>query len=1647
MDNAQRQKVLEQKKHLKLIYVSEKEKTPLFMSSKAKKIVALVVEKLKNDRLYYSNGDFDELFWQDGQYGSSDDLCCGYRGEVLRHLLEPKQLSILERIWSTRGDYPYQVGYYRRSYRSKKNLLLYKAQYSSYILSFINLVSRDCLDTYDFLDDRLEHGYNNVITHVIADYINMGDRKLISHIEDTVLGENNTFVVTRNIIMGCLRSDSDEMHRLMGNLLLAAKLQEGLRQSIVESVDEASPKAFKYILKLILDNNLQRFSSIVRAFGVWMNLAELDVSRPSVTTKCLTVAYECITDSSFIAKYLESPDKMEMYIALWAVAFYDVEDVFGRINELYDSGVKYKQIVALFFLSSVSFGDRQNQFVLEHIGDQRDMEVCAWLFNNLNIYKYTSSLASRWNRDKEPVKPLYTEAQAKAAFETMNEIYTSMNKQEIHFEDSGFHWVSTVLSRDSVLYHMIYLAYCTHDVGYVERLIPYLSDMSVSTRYFFLRCCFSDLSSAIVRQTFLEFLADKGSDVREEAEKQFKEKNLDLTDEEYVWIEGLLRRKNMGMRKMALEFLMKQEPQELTQSIERLLLSKTLDSRLGGLDLVIKAQEKSELQEVVTASLEIVSNMRVKSPKEKVLIDRLLNKEDKPRYNLENGFGLFAPNISYSLPVPAPPSDFKVRDIFSAVPYKKYEVFLKEFDKLVEKHKDYEYESENWNGEMVKVVLGAENYIRKTKYRLEEGEKDFDFLPLSDVWKEFFETSGIDSNMIYVLKFCIRVYQTGEIQDKKIKTFVEKVFPMRFVDDIATVVKSLNYRNIITSIISFYYPDGYDAVAYDNNYKTSLYLIENIPDEFYKLEVDDWGGVKRKKNMALNCIWLSYSMRELGGMVLSDEKFSEVLPIWYKSYLKSDYKEYRSTNYLSVYDLSRAYELGIMTENQMYKELMTVYESPSRISTVTGYRNKFTEKYPKTTKLVEILVDRVVDIESGRGDSPTEVTSLAMAINKYYGMEHFVTLVSGLDSKDTLVRGYYYSGGTSKKNAISNLIKTCYPKDGEELAKFKALLKERPTDEAILIRVAMYAPQWVDIITSYIGWKGLASACWYFIAHTHENMDDQKMNVIAKYSPIEKQDFVDGAFDIDWFKSCYKDLGEKRFKLVYDSAKYLTSGGTSHRRAQLFADATLGKLDLSESETRISEKRNKDYLICYGLIPLSRSKTKDTLKRYNFIQRFLKQSKSFGAQRRASEALASRIAMENLARNAGYSDVVRLTWSMEAENIKSMFKYFEPKEIDVYNVYIEALPGNKISVVAEKGGKRLKSVPTALKKNKYVLELKEAVKNLREQYRRTKESLEKVMETEDVLRASELMSLEKNPALRSMVQTLVFKWEDELGYLKDGMLIDLDGRETKLKPSGKLFIAHPVHLYESGRWAEFQKNIFEREIVQPFKQVFRELYMPNKDELSSKTSSMRYAGHQLQPGKLSALMKTKGWIAGGEKIYYKRDIVATLYGIPDYFSPGDVEAPTLHSLEFSSRKNYKTLEFTDIPKIIFSETMRDVDLFVSVAHVGGVDPEASLSTVEMRSAIIREMLPLLKLDNVEIKGNHAHIRGKYGEYTVHIGSGVVHKMAYGSVNILAVGSQHRGRLFLPFVDDDPRTAEIVSKIVMLGQDDKIKDPSILSQIS
>jgi hypothetical protein len=457
------------------------------------------------------------------------------------------------------------------------------------------------------------------------------------------------------------------------------------------------------------------------------------------------------------------------------------------------------------------------------------------------------------------------------------------------------------------------------------------------------------------------------------------------------------------------------------------------------------------------------------------------------------------------------------------------------------------------------------------------------------------------------------------------------------------------------------------------------------------------------------------------------------------------------------------------------------------------------------------------------------------------------------------------------------------------------------------------------------------------------------------------------------------------------------------------------------------------------------------LERYKIIQTFLRESKKFGSQRQASEKLASLIAMENLARTAGYADPQRLTWAMEAEDIADLSQGPVSRSADdvIVTLSIDAKGEPQLDIT--KKGKTLKDIPGKLKKVPEIAELRERKTEIGKQTSRMRQSLEESMIRGDLFTTSELKDLFKHPVLKPMLESLVFVTEDgAIGYPKDnGACLKGMSSETVLGET-RVRLAHSYDLLNTDNWHTWQQECFTAQRQQPFKQIFRELYVVTNAELEAEKRSQRYEGHQVNPRQALTLLGNRGWVAvpeeGVRKTFHQEGLSVWLNFHEGFYTPADVDGLTIDNVMFSKRGEWQPLALDSIPPRLFSEVMRDLDLVVSVAHRGGVDPEASASTVEMRSALLRETLGLLKLENVRLERSHALIKGQLGDYSVHLGSANVHRQPGGSLCIIPVGSQHRGRIFLPFADDDPKTAEVVSKVLLLAEDKKIQDPTILEQL-
>lgn len=322
----------------------------------------------------------------------------------------------------------------------------------------------------------------------------------------------------------------------------------------------------------------------------------------------------------------------------------------------------------------------------------------------------------------------------------------------------------------------------------------------------------------------------------------------------------------------------------------------------------------------------------------------------------------------------------------------------------------------------------------------------------------------------------------------------------------------------------------------------------------------------------------------------------------------------------------------------------------------------------------------------------------------------------------------------------------------------------------------------------------------------------------------------------------------------------------------------------------------------------------------------------------------------------------------------------------------------------------------------------------------------------DWFTAVELQSMLTHPVLKPMLMDLLFIGEELIGFpTANGLQLEgMAGHMQVIPDNARLRLVHPYDLWQTGEWHRWQHDCFRRERIQPFKQLFRELYVLTPAERDTRLFSLRYAGQQVQPRQAVALLGARNWVVhyeeGVTRTFHEAQITATFTVDVGFLTPADVGLTTLNQVIFTWRGEWQALPLETIPPRIFSEVMRDLDLVVSVAHAGGVDPEATASTTEMRGNLVRETADLLKLSNVQVIEKLVLIEGKLNNYSIHLGSGVVHQRPGNYVCIVPVHAQQRGRIFLPFVDDDPKTAEIIAKMILLARDDKIKDPTILQQI-
>ena len=1612
---------------------------------------------------------------------------------------------------------PFSVGYFRRMVRSK-SYFNYISILITLFKKFIDLHFLD-IDALKILKKDYEKGLYNLDNnpYYIAYEIDNGNQEVIDLIKAALSFQKSEIDLTYYIFQAIFISSNKELVELTGKLLLAAKLQEGVRQQICENMDRGIQENFEYMFKIIYDNDLIRFSSVKRSLATWTGLAKNDGTDISkIGKKELEIINKLITNPKYEDELLKSDDNIEVYLGLWNKSTRDVKEAIEAIEKLLKSSKYHIKLLISYYLHIIENKDYQREIakkmIKEYSKDNKNIvEILACYLKFVINYIHKHILKDNIKSGKLNSKIYFKDKkEALEFFDILENAFSLMKEKSKVFDPCIFPWNVESIDTETIARSLILIAIFFPEDVIKIKVMKYIKEINTWDRDAFFEILFEKPNNKEEKDFVIATLSDR-SGAGDAAYEIVK--NNDLLKEYPREIEDLLRLKNGDKRKSFIDLLMTQDKKALLVSIDNLISAKNENKRLAALDILNQVNSKEKALYDKKEVKKLIEKISKPTDAEKILIENLSDKKKKEsentlsklyntEYDLELAYEIKeVSKLSKTIKKNKKgeyiiENTFNSKNIFTKTSDELFEI-IKKLSELYIKNEDYEYMS---SYEKEYVLLRDKFQILEDPVGVSYAERfKLSNYPLEDVWREFYKKEIKDFSVLWQINIALSVnYDSGysKATEKEYQDLYKKVFGI----DITELKKKLKeaklkyvytidlYSGPVLKILDMLFKEYYE--------ENKDYLFEIgkvcINSALENIKIEDTIEKREKYN---NDPYYSVAMfnRNSGLYALfaksidylefyNDEKaFIESFVLRYvldekiNKYIDENLKGCDisgETESLGLRNYAIAVNLKIAEKDLIYKKILEIEDKSDdekriTFSNLDTYMNDYrtivdkkeNRRIPALNQFmlndalriiydegIKIL-DYVVKNELKRGDSPTIYSRSLNRIYRIEGIDYLVQILQAL-GKETLDRNSYYWGGNdTKKSVLSHLLKACYPSEKDNSKELAKKLKGTDITEQRLVEVAMYSSQWIEIIEGYLGWKGLASGCYYFQAHMSD-IDRNKEGLIAKYTPISIDDLMEGAFDIEWFKSAYKELGEKKFEMLYDSAKYI-SDGSKHSRARMFADAVNGKLNLKETEKKIEDKRNKDLVASYSLIPLLKDKKKDALHRYQFLQKFLKESKKFGAQRRASEAKAVSISLENLSRNMGYSDVTRLIWNMETALINEMKEYFEPKKLDDVDVYIKIDELGQSEIIYEKAGKELKSLPTKLKKDKYIEDIKEVHKNLKEQYRRSRKMLEEAMEDGTEFYGYEIENLMTNPVIAPILKSLVFKMDKNLGYYVDKKLKSVNKKSVAVKDDSLLKIAHCFDLFESGDWASYQKDIFDRELKQPFKQVFRELYVKTVDE-KGRDKSLRYAGHQVQPTKTVALLKTRRWIIDGqeglEKVYYKENIIAKIYALADWFSPADIEAPTLEEVQFFDRKTFKPILIDNVPDLVFTEVMRDIDLVVSVAHIGDVDPEASHSTIEMRKAIVEFNCKLFKLKNVKFSENHVLIKGERAEYSIHLGSGLIHQKAGSAINVLPVHSQHRGRVFLPFIDDDPKTAEIMTKVILFAQDEKIKDVFILEQI-
>ncbi|MDR2388375.1 MAG: DUF4132 domain-containing protein [Tannerellaceae bacterium] len=831
-----------------------------------------------------------------------------------------------------------------------------------------------------------------------------------------------------------------------------------------------------------------------------------------------------------------------------------------------------------------------------------------------------------------------------------------------------------------------------------------------------------------------------------------------------------------------------------------------------------------------------------------------------------------------------------------------------------------------------------------------------DCYPLPEVWRGFYRTEIGDYPALLQLLFALAT-NWGEGTSYKVYEFMNKEFLpeiRRFygfdLHGLKKALAKLPYMHTVQDILHLLGEENRDE-AY------ACSVAENILASFVPL-LDKANARKefvhetyRKKELRTvfvhqhSCI--AYWMSGAFGRKDSAKAFGAYFMLRYQFYRKSDYLTTHppvalGKAPLSIFDFAKACSLGLVSEAELGRELQNRVNAEESLHLASAFlfhrlkpwqRNRL-KAYGETDfaplkKLVRQLSEHILSRELSRGEEPTEVSHLAMKLEGVEGARVLTDILKAFGQEPFGRTDFYYTATYTRKEVLTRLLRICYPAQTDTAQGLSDLAQGANISHERLIEAAVYAPQWLPLVEECSGWKGLQSAACFFHAHMNERCDTETAALIARFSPMRREDLCLGAFDVHWYRQAHREMGAKRFALVLDAAAGMASG-SDYGRLLRFLDAANGKPAAPEVRRQVEENRNRDLLMRYGVIPLNRRSEGDLTERYAYFLRYLGESKRFGSQRQENEKKAVELGLLNLACNAGLGDVSRLIWQMETRSFKQIKPLFAFHSIHGVRVCLRVDAAGKPGVHFFKAGKELIHIPNKLRKDPYVVQLREMRKRLGMLFSGSQNMLERMLDERTPFGISELQAFRKNPLVWPWLKTLVFITpQGNQGLYTEGGLQTPDGKLLAQDPSGEVYLAHPVDFHEAQTLDLWQEFLRSRGMEQPLEQVFRKRYAVGEGEVSAAGSCPGYTGRRILTERMAGVLTGRRWMPVDperwQKVYFREDVAVHIETQSEALSLTDLGASILRRIVFFERRGMRPLAISEVPGRIFSEVLRDVE--------------------------------------------------------------------------------------------------------------------------